>query len=514
MTTSPAHLPTPASTTKPWNPAITFAFRFGFACWLLFGFQIVGTIPTRLIGALYQAIYTTPEQMANPGWFGKSLDGLSDALSWPVTQWMHLWSGNFPTAPNTKLDPNVWNGLVTWVAQNVGFVQNLINTLPEDSRDSRPQFQSGSGDQLHNWLLVGCYVALSLTIAITWSAIHWKSPGYPRLAAFLRRWVRAILIITLLGYGFAKVFPSQFQTPAVFQLLKTYGDSSPMNILWTFMGASMPYTIFAGAAEVLGGVLLMFRRTVLLGALVAIGVMTNVFMLNLCYDVPVKLYSGMYLLAAIWLVIPDLPRLLYIFVTNSPCPPAEMKPPFRRAALNRTWFTLKWLTLAALLTSQITSGYQGYQSVLKSQQLEGLNGSYVIDSFQRDGVEVPALITDHTRWKRIRISMSEFGNTFGIRSLSDIGQALKLTHDADKKTFTITPTPQRAVGPKGETDDRVIPGTEPVTFTYTEPEPGKLILEGAINGTKLTVTMSRLDSSKFLLLNRGFHWISQFPFNR
>ena len=64
-----------------------------------------------------------------------------------------------------------------------------------------------------------------------------------------------------------------------------------MGALWWFMGASIPYIIFAGAAEVLGGLLLVLRRTAALGALVAFAVMVNVMMLNYCYDAPVKLYS-------------------------------------------------------------------------------------------------------------------------------------------------------------------------------------------------------------------------------
>ena len=64
-----------------------------------------------------------------------------------------------------------------------------------------------------------------------------------------------------------------------------------MGLLWTFMGASAPYQMLAGLAEVTCGMLLFWRRSRLLGALLAIGVMGNVVALNYCYDVPVKLFS-------------------------------------------------------------------------------------------------------------------------------------------------------------------------------------------------------------------------------
>ena len=51
------------------------------------------------------------------------------------------------------------------------------------------------------------------------------------------------------------------------------------------------YEIFAGCAETLGGILLLTPRTTTLGALVCLADMIQVFMLNMTYDVPVKLFS-------------------------------------------------------------------------------------------------------------------------------------------------------------------------------------------------------------------------------
>ena len=72
-----------------------------------------------------------------------------------------------------------------------------------------------------------------------------------------------------------------------------------MGVLWSFMGASVPYIIFSGACEVAGGLLVLFRRTTTFGALVNITVMANVVALNFFYGVPVKLYSANILLMAV-----------------------------------------------------------------------------------------------------------------------------------------------------------------------------------------------------------------------
>src|SRR6185436_5234324 len=107
------------------------------------------------------------------------------------------------------------------------------------------------------------------------------------------------LFAQMLSYGIAKVLKLQFAAIGPIGLLRTYGEDSPMRLLWAFMGHSRPYNWFIGLSEVVGGVLLLFRRTTTLGALLLIAVMTNVVMLNLCYDVPVKLHASHLLIAAI-----------------------------------------------------------------------------------------------------------------------------------------------------------------------------------------------------------------------
>lgn len=55
------------------------------------------------------------------------------------------------------------------------------------------------------------------------------------------------------------MIPTQFPTPTADKLMQPYGESSPMGILWTFMGSSTAYTIFAGTAgEVLAAIPLLF----------------------------------------------------------------------------------------------------------------------------------------------------------------------------------------------------------------------------------------------------------------
>jgi hypothetical protein len=41
-----------------------------------------------------------------------------------------------------------------------------------------------------------------------------------------------------------------------------------------------------------------------------------------------------------------------------------------------------------------------------------------------------------------------------------------------------------------------------------------VVLQGTLIADPLIVKLKRIDPAKFLLVNRGFHWINERPFNR
>ncbi|MBU6276228.1 MAG: hypothetical protein KGQ61_06300 [Planctomycetes bacterium] len=128
-------------------------------------------------------------------------------------------------------------------------------------------FSESSGDTTYDWVRVAANVVIAAAGCAVWTVLDRGSRGHPRLADALRTAIRFTLALSMFTYGFAKVFPLQFQPLEVPALLRTYGESSPMGLLWNFMAASRTYTVFAGGMEIVGGLLLCFRRTQLAGAL-------------------------------------------------------------------------------------------------------------------------------------------------------------------------------------------------------------------------------------------------------
>ena len=150
--------------------------------------------------------------------------------------------------------------------------------------------QDGGGDKTVHWLEMLCTVLLAALLAAVWTWIDRRARS--PIATVPRRdagsYVRYTLAAILLEYGLSKVIKTQFPAPPLARLEERYSDASPMGLLWTFMGYSPLYNLFSGAVEC-AAALLFFRATTTLGALLSVAAMSNVLLLNLCYDVPVKL---------------------------------------------------------------------------------------------------------------------------------------------------------------------------------------------------------------------------------
>jgi len=211
---------------------------------------------------------------------------------------------------------------------------------------------TGSGDTALAYVQQAVIFFLAAVAGAIWAFLDRRRPHYAGLHGWLRVLVRYTLALTLLSYACAKIIPTQFSHLQSRLVAESYGQSSPMALLWNFMGYSTPYTVFGGFAELLPAVFLLFRRTALLGALLSFCVLLNIVMLNFCYDVPVKLYSLNLLLLSVVLIAPEVPRLFRIFVLNYPAVPSNLREPLvtRRVAL-----VVKVLVLVILLGQTIYS---------------------------------------------------------------------------------------------------------------------------------------------------------------
>ena len=162
----------------------------------------------------------------------------------------------------------------------------------------RSAYQGDNGDVGEEFGRLLLSVVIAIIGAAIWTFADRRRPRSRWVGPALHTGLRYAIALGLTSYGIAKLLPMQFPPIRTSQLEQRVGDLSPMSLLWTFMQYSRPYAFFGGAMEMLAVVLLCFRRTATLGALVCLAVMTNVALLNLAYGVPVKLYSIMIVASA------------------------------------------------------------------------------------------------------------------------------------------------------------------------------------------------------------------------
>jgi uncharacterized membrane protein YphA (DoxX/SURF4 family) len=369
---------------------------------------------------------------------------------------------------------------------------------------------NGSGDTTYNYVQLLAYVGVAGLSCLLWSLLDRKREAYPRLVEWLLVFARYYLAVMMLSYGFSKVFLLQFSEPGLGTLLQRYGHASPMGLAWTFTGFSPTYEFVAGALEILGGMLLMFRRTTSLGALVIAGVMSNVVLMNYCFDIAAKLFSSHLLAMALGIAAVDARRLLNVLIFNRPTQGVEYPPHFRRRKLHVTGRVLKGLLIAALLLLNLYFGAQNYGIYGPGTPPSPLYGIYEVVEMREDGVLRAGLISDDSRWRYVIFDHPEL---FTVQMMDDSFKNHGITLDREDGTMTLRVW-------KGSPFDRFLldppEPEEPAEYEWTVSEEGEgvLRLAGELEGRQLELRVEAIDLDGFLLTTRGFNWVTETPLNR
>ena len=358
----------------------------------------------------------------------------------------------------------------------------VLLQLPVETAE---QGHTGSGDGLMAWLATLTSVLLALLGASLWSLLQRKPVRHEKLLDFFQVYLRVFLLQAMLSYGIVKLLCLQFPTPGEDRLLSTYGDSSPMGLMWTFMGFSPAYQIFAGALETVSGELLIFRRTATLGALLVCAVMGHVFLLNLCFDVPVKLMSLELLLTGVFLASLDAGRLVSALVLNRSVPPAD--------------HSFQWWAQGRWRRARYTASVLAFGSVLVLNLLpfaEGLPpGHDEVDPRSATGVYEVTASEGVVGLERLTVG----SHAARLSYQGDVMHRVALAENLDEHRVLLKPIGSEP----GATANLVREGEAPV-FTFT----------GEWEGKPVIIATRKLSAAGSRLMTRGFHWVTEYPFNR
>ncbi|MCB9232608.1 MAG: hypothetical protein H6581_13135 [Bacteroidia bacterium] len=310
--------------------------------------------------------------------------------------------------------------LTFWVCLVMLTLPYPYEFLPEISELTRPFFEGlthWTGPQLFhlpaNYAFeissdtTGMYLhflhlmIISVILSLVLGKMSFTKAGKFSLKSFLPTVSAYFLALHLLIYGFSKVFKVQFYLPEPNILFTPLGEVPRDLLYWTSMGVSYEYTVFAGMLELAAGGLLLFRRTRIPGALLALAVMGNVVAINFAYDINVKLHSSFLFLLGLILIWPFLKPLARFFAGN----PAQMTLAPRLSLPGPNWVypLAKGVVIVLLLLEGLIPYLKtgNFNDDLAERPL--LHGAYEVKEFISDGDTLAPLLTDSRRWKRFFI---------------------------------------------------------------------------------------------------------------
>lgn len=400
-----------------------------------------------------------------PAWPWALRLGFRFAFCWWVLYLLPFPFGSYPgrILPLPEYD-HLWYRFVPWVGAHLLHLRAPITDFP-----------GSSGDTTFNYVQLLCLLVLAVAATLLWSVLDRRRASYPKLNAALRIYVRYALALTMLYYGMDKVIKLQFPDTTMASLIEPFGGLSPAGLLWRFMGFSAAYTHFAGWGETIGAVLLFFRRTTTLGALLLVGVLSNVVMLNFCYDVPVKIFSSSLLAMALFLLLPEARRLWNFLVLNHATAPARLDYPF-------TSPMARWLHRGGKTIALAAAAYFVALFILKSPALRPGPAPGPWDGIYQ--------VTDSSG-RAASWQMVAFDKGSRMSVLTDEGAILPYAASFDQARHQL----------------RLNWGKKTIyALSYAGDPEDSLVL----SGTDVRINLAPAPEADSELVHRGFHWISEY----
>lgn len=295
--------------------------------------------------------------------------------------------------------------------------------------------------------------------------------------------LRYAIALGLAGYAMSKIYPVQFGPISTTGLERRVGELSPSTLLWVFMEYSRVYCTVAGVMEMLAVVLLCFRRTATLGALVCVGVMANVMLVNLCFHFNVKLYSTAMVASAAVLVLYDARYLARLLVLRRAIPSRPIHPPFRSRRLNQARWLLKLIFVGGVLWSSSID----MREILARRAADvasPLSGGWEVTSLIMNGREL-ARTSEPSRWRRVMVTRGWFTIRFENESMVYCRSAAE-----DLARIVIVRC--------GDTQQEGV-----LHWTRSGNE---LRIEGAFDHAAVRASLTRRDDAELPLLKSRFRW--------
>jgi uncharacterized membrane protein YphA (DoxX/SURF4 family) len=347
---------------------------------------------------------------------------------------------------------------------------------------------NGSGDTAFHYVQMFTYLLTSFLLAVAIWILYHKNLRVQRILAAVIIYSRYYLGMILVSYGVSKFGEGQFPSPQLHSLEQLYGDFSPMGLAWRFFGYSDTYKIFMGLAEIIPGVLLLFRRTTPLGALLAVAVTTNIVLVNFSFDVPVKIFSSHLLFLSFVILTPFAVSIFRFLILNQSAQLRIAPFPKKNKTVKISRLLVKgYLVLFVVLTLGLKL-FVSQKFIAFENQWEGV---YTMDS---SPTHVLDSANSNDNWSKVIIANKSFAaynqinepEYYQIKEIHEGGKLDVYKYGDEESLYTV----------------EILEG--PDSFT----------IKGHLGQKKYLMNGTRKGKSEYALMRRGFNWVNEYPFNR
>lgn len=344
-------------------------------------------------------------------------------------------------------------------------------------------YTNGSGDTSYDWVSIAVFLFVAVFGTAIWSILDRNRKSYNTCYYWLTAITRYYIAFMLINYGVIKLTHSQMPPPGLGRLMQPLGEFSPMGLAWTYFGYSKEYNIFVGIVEILAG-LLLFRRTMVLGALITMAVSINIMTTNYFFDVPVKLVATALFVLSLFLLLPYIRPLFDFLIQGKPAQVQMIaRPIYAKPWKNKLMVGIKVLVLLVFLIQQISGLLNRHKLMDHYFKKSALYGIYFIADDKTERKSIPQ------DWMSI---VFEYEGHASVR-------------DKYYKKSPIEP--------------KINPGEKKIslnnyTFDYSVADNGDIFLKKVFDDRTEVIKLIKQKPEEFELMKRRFNWIQEYPYNR
>lgn len=370
-------------------------------------------------------------------------------------------------------------------------------------------FSNADGKNYIGWLitLAGCFV-----LGTIWTVFDRNRRTYRTATYWFYTLVRYSLALRMSWFAIAKVLPVQMPFPTLSQLNTPLGNFTPGKLYWLTTGVSPVFEVFAGLFELVATILVLFRTTTTLGALMMVAILVPIWFVNIGYDAGVELTSLHILLLALILLARDRHRFYDLLLRHRPALIPEIALPH---------FRYRWQEVVRLVLKTgfivVFLIYRGYEysrvyaagKTFKLPMNEGITqftGYYNVSSFAINHQQHPYSPMDSVRWQNVVFEK------FNTISIERPGAAALNTENKSRTTEYYGNVGRLYYGYEVDKDEQIlilrnrVDTAQKITLAYKRPTPTTFELKG-INESRdsLHLTLTKVDKH-YPLLDKKVSW--------